>query len=120
MAYVSEGYYRKDFGGKHCGEDLEGLILQACGIVDGLTHNRIREAGIGGLTGFQRRAVRRAVCLIVDGLAAGGGVADVEAFWMQDMRINMRRRKMKPWEVAGISFWAWTTLMQTGLMKGSF
>ena len=121
MAYVSEKYYLGSHGGTFAGDDLKGLIRRASELIDALTHNRIVAIGFDNLTNFQRKAVKRACCLIVDHMAAAGGApsADIESFWMQDMRINMRRRKQKPWEAAGIGIWAWTTLMQTGLMRGN-
>jgi len=34
------------------------------------------------------------------------------------MQVNMKNKKLKPWEEAGCGVFAWMTLMQTGLMRG--
>ena len=119
MAYITAKHYRNVHKGKYVGEDLGELILRASGLIDYLTHNRIGSR-FEGLTAFQKKAVKKACCLIVDHMAAAGTMpdADVASYWMQDMRINLRQRKMRPWEAAGCGMWAWLTLMQTGLMGG--
>ena len=120
MVYVSEKHYRNYHGGKYSGDDLGEQLKRASALVDALTHNRIVAVGFENLTGFQQKAVRKACCLIVDGPAdATAPNADIESFMMQDMRINMRKRNVRPWEAAGIGVWAWMTLMQTGLMRGN-
>jgi len=120
MVYVSEKHYRNYHGGKYGGDDLAEQLMRASALVDALTHNRIVAVGFENLTGFQQKAVRKACCLIVDGQADSASPnADIESFMMQDMRINMRKRNVRPWEAAGIGVWAWTTLMQTGLMRGN-
>jgi len=118
MAYVTEKYYSTTYGGKVSCDDLSELIKRAVSLVDVLTHNRIRDAGFDTLTAFQKKAVKTAVCLMVDYMGASGERpgADIESFWMNDMRINLRNRKLRPWEAAGCGMWAWLELMQTGLM----
>jgi len=123
MAYVTQKHYRQVYKGICKDGDVKGLIAAASALVDVLTHNRIHAMGFENLTNFQRAAVKKACCLIVDYMVqtqSGAHMgADVDSFSLQDMRVHMRRRKLRPWEVAGCGLWAWTTLMQTGLMRRS-
>jgi len=121
MAYITEKYYAKTYGGKITGDGLAGLINRAAALIDMLTFNRIQAQGFDNLTAFQKKAVKRAACLIVDYMGASGERpgTDIESYWLQDMRINLRRRKLRPWEAAGCGMWAWMELMQTGLMRGN-
>ena len=118
MSYITERHYLKVYGGK-VESGLGELISRAAALVDALTHNRIRAAGFDSLTAFQKKAVKRAMCLMVDYMGAGGERpgADVASYWLNDMRINLRNRKLRPWEAAGCGMWAWIELMQTGLMR---
>jgi hypothetical protein len=120
MRYISEKYYRKTYGGLYEGEGLKGLILRAEGLVDALTHGRVAARGLEGLTEFQRAAVKRACCLMVDYFvnADGGPSADVQSYSIADMRVWNRRRAERPWEIAGCGMWAWMELAKTGLMRG--
>ena len=121
MGYINKEFYKKRHKGKVADENLDALIGRASMLIDNLTHNRIEARGLEGLTSFQQRAVKRACCMIVDHMAAGAAPGlGVDSVWMADMRINMRRDKQKPWEAAGCGMWAWMTLLQTGLMRGSF
>jgi len=121
MAYVTERHYKKMYGGKGQSEDLKGLIGAASAMIDGLTHNRIKAMGFENLTAFQQGAVKKACCMIVDHMEQSGGLpgVEVDSFSLHDMRVAMRRRRQRPWDAAGCGMWAWLTLMQTGLMRGS-
>jgi len=117
--YASEKYFKNKFKGKYSGDDLQTWLKWAADVVDILTLNRIKAKGFAELTKFQQKSIRDACCLIVEHTASGDGPnTDIDSFWMQDMRINMRRRKQRPWEAAGIGMWAWLKLQQTGLMRG--
>lgn len=107
-------------GGFKGGEgELNRLLARACDMVDALTHGGAR-AKWDILTDFQRERVQRAVCLMVDHFTGmDGGVGPVESYSIGDMRVwNRRKKRENPWDVAGCGFLAWSTLMQSGLMKG--
>ena len=120
MAYITEKYYKTAYGGNQADDSLKGRIVAATTLIDALTHNRIKAMGFDNLTPFQQKSVKKATCLIADHMANGGQMpgTDIQSYSLQDMRVNMRRRKQRPWEVAGCGMWAWFTLMQTGLMRG--
>ncbi|MDR2183183.1 MAG: hypothetical protein LBE55_03320 [Clostridiales bacterium] len=120
MAYASLKHYKKVHKGI-CEDNTKGRLAAASALIDALTHNRIQAAGFEGLTDFQKAAVKKACCLIVDHMAQSGAAmgADIDTFSLQDIRVRMRRRKLRPWEAAGCGLWAWLTLLQTGLMRGN-
>ena len=123
MRYVDESFYFGEFVGEFAGEAkvLAALIARAEDLVDTLTHGRILAVGIEGLTKFQRAAVRRACCLMVDYFDNVDGLpsSDVVGYSMEGVRVWNRQRRQRPWEVAGCGMWAWHTLMSTGLMRAS-
>jgi len=116
--FVDTNWYKEVYGGEFEGEQLAPFLVRAGHIVDVLTHGRA-EANWERLTGFQRKMVQRAICLMVDHFAGLGGDASVvESYSIGDMRVwNRRRRREMPWEVAGCGFLAWETLMKSGLMQ---
>ncbi|MCL2376290.1 MAG: hypothetical protein FWC76_02725 [Defluviitaleaceae bacterium] len=121
MAYVTQNFYKKVYGGKGKSEDLKGLIEAASVLIDALTHNRIQAVGFKNLTAFQQGAVKKSCCLMVDHMVQNGVMpgAEVDSFSLHDMRVAMRRRRQRPWDAVGCGMWAWLTLLQTGLMRGS-
>jgi len=120
--YIDEGFYKQHGIADLDGLDLGRLIERACGIVDGLTYGRVRAKGLEGLTGFQADGVRRACVLIVDHLAGveREGVADVVAYSLHGMRVQMAQRRIRPWQEANCGKEAWGVLTQTGLMRKGF
>ena len=127
MAYVSQKHYinvhHKGQGqgqGAAKGGNAKELLAAASALIDVLTHNRIKAVGFQNLTKFQKAAVKKACCLIADHMAQSDANigTDIDTFSLQDMRVRMRQRRLRPWEAAGCGLWAWMTLMQTGLMKG--
>jgi len=121
MAYASQKHYKNVHKGVAKDGDVKGLLAAASTLIDGLTHNRIQAIGFDNLTDFQQKSVKKACCLIADHMAQSPGEmgADIDTFALQDMRVRMRRRKLRPWEAAGCGLWAWLTLTQTGLMRGA-
>ena len=121
VRYICEEFYRGEFGGKFEGEGLAQLIVRAEELVDVLTHGRVRALGIDGISQFQRDGVKRACCLIVEHFvnADSAPSSDVLSFSISDVRVWNRKRRQRPWEVAGCGMWAWHTLMATGLMRGA-
>jgi len=120
MAYASLKHYKNVHKGAAKGNAKE-LLAAASVLIDTLTHNRIAATGFDNLTDFQRAQVKKACCLIADHMAQSGSTVDtdIDTFSLADMRMRMRRRSLRPWEAAGCGMWAWITLMQTGLMRGS-
>ena len=121
MIYASQKHYKNVHKGPCADGSVKERLAAASALIDGLTHNRIRAIGLENLTPFQRSAIKKACCLIADHMAQSGAAIgdDIDTFALQDMRVRMRRRKLRPWEAAGCGLWAWMTLMQTGLMRGS-
>jgi len=119
MAYATVKHYRQVHKGA-CKDGVRERLAVASLLIDALTHNRIGLAGFGKLTDFQKEQVRKACCLIVDHMAQNGVEPDIDTFSLADMRVRMRQRRLRPWEAAGCGMWAWLTLAQTGLMRGSF
>ncbi|MDR2167533.1 MAG: hypothetical protein LBE35_06770 [Clostridiales bacterium] len=119
MRYINEDFYRNKHGGTYDGAGLKALILRAEGLADALTYGRIRAAGFENLTKFQKAAVKRACCLMVDYFTNVDGQpsADVQSYSVADMRVYNRKRRERPWEVAGCGMWAWMELLSTGLMQ---
>ena len=120
MTYAGQKFYKNVHKGVLKDDGAKGRLAAASVLIDALTHNRIRDVGFENLTDFQKAAVRKACCLIADHMAQNGPTAgtDIDTFSIQDMRVRMRRRNLRPWETAGCGLWAWLTLMQTGLMRG--
>ena len=62
-AYVTEEYYRKEYGGGQIPETGLGKALrQASRHIDALTYNRIVGQGFSNLTEFQQEVIREVVC----------------------------------------------------------
>ena len=120
MKYVSEKYYKKH--GRHKGDDLPQLLHRAHCLVDFLTHNQIQARGFDNLTTFQKSAIRKSICLMVDFFANVDNApwASIASYSMHGIRVHHRREAQRPWEVAGCGMWAWLTLQSTGLMRGDF
>ena len=118
MAYASQKHYKSVHKGQ-CDNTAKERLTAAAALIDLLTHNRIRAVGFDNLTPFQKSAIRKACCQIADHMAQNNTTIDpdIDTFALQDMRVRLRRRKLRPWEAAGCGLWAWTTLMQTGLMR---
>jgi len=121
MSYVTQKHYKNVYKSECLDGDVKGRLEAASVLIDALTHNRIQAAGFDNLTAFQKAQVKKACCLIADHMAQAGAAMgnDIDTFALQDMRVRMRRRRMRPWEAAGCGLWAWITLMQTGLMRGN-
>ncbi|MCL2575133.1 MAG: hypothetical protein FWE33_01745 [Defluviitaleaceae bacterium] len=119
MSYITEGYYRRTYKGRYCGEDLRKLLDRACDLVDILTHGRINALGFGNLTKYQQGIIKKAICLMIDSFANVDGTPAVNlaGYSAYGMKVQNQVRKEKPWEVAGCGFWAWQMLMSTGLMR---
>ena len=119
--YASQKYYMNVYKGAAGEGKAKELLAVASMLIDALTYNRIKAVGFKNLTDFQKASVKKACCLIADHMERSGTDigAYVDSFSLQDMRINMRKRKARPWEAVGCGLWAWLTLTQTGLMRGN-
>lgn len=77
MAYVDYNYYVNTYGGnKITAENASEAFQAASETIDTLTYCRIVECGLGGLTGFQKSTVERAVCKLAEWQAENADMLD--------------------------------------------
>ena len=93
---------------------MEDNVNLARLIVNGLTFYRI-EDGEADLTEFQQRKVTAAIAAVAKHLETSPlGSQDITAYAMQDLRVSIKERKGRPWDIVGLE--GYLLLQESGLM----
>jgi len=115
--YIDEEYYKSQ--GYDKVEGFSKYMQRAFDIINNITLNRI-ESNMQNLTDYQKQNIKRAACYIVNYLASDDAPDyDISAYSMQNMRIMLRKRKLRAWEVYNIPKEAFWLIMDTGLARGA-
>ncbi|MCL2170783.1 MAG: hypothetical protein FWB71_01410 [Defluviitaleaceae bacterium] len=116
--YIDEAYFIANSRGDFPSGEIPLAIARAQDLIDHLTHNQAHAGWDTALTPFQREKIRLACVYTADHLLtqAAAGFFDLQSYTVSGMRIDLTRRKAKPWEIAGCGHDAWIILNQTNLL----